>query len=256
MVARPVPSESSSVIGNTARPRSPRLRTVSLLVGSIARRMRLIGAAGPYPVFAPVRRSTISCRCRCRYRAGQSVQLRNKSSSSSSSSSTVDSSSKAPASLASPRETTAAAENPPASTPSSAYQQVSTSASASSSGALNASTPRPLIQTIKLATIDKIAKAYGRAQDRRPYLTQVLSTLVVYLCGDLTAQLLLAGDNNEAQEAQAGEEEEKHAASTSTRYDPLRTIRHLSVGAVAALPVYKWCDIPTPLFCLLLRRED
>lgn len=58
---------------------------------------------------------------------------------------------------------------------------------------------------------------------------------MVYFCGDLAAQLFFSGD------AQEEKEKEDQGENSTAAYDPLRTLRHLTVGAVAAIPVYRWC---------------
>lgn len=63
----------------------------------------------------------------------------------------------------------------------------------------------------------KLVQAYGRAQNTRPYATQVGSLVVIWCCGDLLAQSM--------------EEED---------YNPWRTLRHMVIGAVVAIPSYKW----------------
>jgi hypothetical protein len=52
-------------------------------------------------------------------------------------------------------------------------------------------------------------------------LVQTLSTLVIYLLGDLSAQNLVPADPNEA-------------------YSPARTVRALIIGGLAAIPGYRW----------------
>ncbi|KOS17854.1 Protein sym-1 [Escovopsis weberi] len=60
-------------------------------------------------------------------------------------------------------------------------------------------------------------KAYGRTQRRRPYLTQIISSLIVYGAADISAQSV--GDQD---------------------YDALRTGRGLVIGAIASIPAYRW----------------
>jgi protein Mpv17 len=64
-------------------------------------------------------------------------------------------------------------------------------------------------------------RAFARAQEKRPYLTQFLSTLIVYLAGDLSAQKLVPADPDEP-------------------YSPFRTARALIIGGIAAIPGYRW----------------
>lgn len=63
-------------------------------------------------------------------------------------------------------------------------------------------------------------KAFSRYHKKRPYLTQFLSTLVIYLLGDLSAQNLVPGDDEP--------------------YSPARTVRSLIIGGLAAIPGYRW----------------
>jgi hypothetical protein len=58
---------------------------------------------------------------------------------------------------------------------------------------------------------------YDRRQTRNPYVTQLISSLLVYFVGDQLAQ----GAGGEA-------------------YDGKRTLRHLTIGAVSSLPGYRW----------------
>lgn len=69
----------------------------------------------------------------------------------------------------------------------------------------------------RLGPLTKAADAYGRSQRKRPYRTQFVTTLVIYLCADISAQHM------------GGEE-----------YKPERTGRSLIIGALSAIPSYKW----------------
>lgn len=69
----------------------------------------------------------------------------------------------------------------------------------------------------RLGPFTKAINGYAYAQKTRPYLTQIASSIVVYALGDLGAQRL-------------GEE----------KYDPLRTARNMAIGAVIAVPAYRW----------------
>ena len=83
---------------------------------------------------------------------------------------------------------------------------------------------------------------YSRAQDRRPYVTQLWCSVIIYLCGDLSAQLLFADEGGKKDEQGAGGKEEEEGVEEKAQggYDPLRTLRHLSIGMVASVPSYKW----------------
>lgn len=117
---------------------------------------------------------------------------------------------------------------------------------------------------LRSSPMGKIADTYSRAQNKRPYWTQIICTLFIYLCADLSAQLLvpsLAGSQSQDDRDEVGEgvddpggtrdstvavqktQEGKHYATTGeegVQYDPLRTLRHLTVGAVACIPAYEW----------------
>lgn len=96
---------------------------------------------------------------------------------------------------------------------------------------------------IKAGTVGKFGRWYARVQERKPYTTQFWSSIVIYLCGDLSAQMLFPSevpapaksDSEDADGAAQGD-----GATVSAGYDPLRTLRHLCVGAGSSIPSYKW----------------
>lgn len=59
-------------------------------------------------------------------------------------------------------------------------------------------------------------------QKRRPILTQLESTLVVFFLGDLSAQAMQTG------------------AFANAPYEPARGLRALTIGATISIPSYKW----------------
>jgi len=75
--------------------------------------------------------------------------------------------------------------------------------------------PLPLWQ--RLGPLTTALQAYGRAQRRRPWTTQLASTLVVYFCGDISAQSL-RGEG----------------------YEAGRTARAVVIGAGSSIPTYTW----------------
>ncbi|KAL1602760.1 hypothetical protein SLS60_006181 [Paraconiothyrium brasiliense] len=84
-------------------------------------------------------------------------------------------------------------------------------------------------------------RAYGRVQRRRPYMTQFVSSLVIYLVGDFVAQSI--GPPAEVLESAEGEEEvevEKGLQAWAEERDWARTGRALLIGGAAAVPGYKW----------------
>jgi len=77
------------------------------------------------------------------------------------------------------------------------------------------SSPRPFWE--RLGPLSEAFGAYARTQNRRPWATQIGTSLVVYLCGDLIAQKI----DGEA-------------------YNPTRTLRHLTIGGICSIPAYSW----------------
>lgn len=75
--------------------------------------------------------------------------------------------------------------------------------------------PLPLLQ--RLGPITGVVNAYGRTQKKRPWTTQLGTSLVIYFLGDMAAQNI------------GGED-----------YDPWRTARNLTIGAVSSIPAYTW----------------
>lgn len=84
-------------------------------------------------------------------------------------------------------------------------------------------------------------RAYGRAQQRRPYVTQLLSTLMIYFLGDLSAQRISPSPtitNIASKCDHAVEDSVEHEARQ--RYDPSRTARALLIGGISSIPSYRW----------------
>ncbi|KAF6235354.1 hypothetical protein HO173_006550 [Letharia columbiana] len=75
--------------------------------------------------------------------------------------------------------------------------------------------PRPLWE--RLGPLSEVFAGYARAQRQRPWTTQFGTSLVVYLCGDLTAQYI-----------------------DGEQYNPFRTLRHLTIGGISSIPSYLW----------------
>ncbi len=69
----------------------------------------------------------------------------------------------------------------------------------------------------RLGPLTRLAEAYARAQRRRPYVTQLCSSLVIYFCADISAQRM------------SGKE-----------YTPTRTGRALVIGSISSIPSYEW----------------
>lgn len=76
------------------------------------------------------------------------------------------------------------------SSPPSPQNQPPSGSIASSAGGSTTPVPtRSLREVIQAGPVGKLGRAYSRVQQRRPYATQLCSSVVVYLCGDLSAQL-------------------------------------------------------------------
>ena len=80
----------------------------------------------------------------------------------------------------------------------------------------NTVAPLPFWQ--RLGPLTTAGQAYARSQRKRPWATQFVSTLVIYLCADISAQRMSGKD-----------------------YDPKRTARSLIIGGAASIPSYTWC---------------
>ncbi|KAK2768220.1 hypothetical protein FQN54_000072 [Arachnomyces sp. PD_36] len=98
-------------------------------------------------------------------------------------------------------------------------------------------TARSIREIITSGPLGRAADVYSRTQARRPWATQMVCTAVIYLFGDLSAQLVFGdeGGDKEKEEMEEDKEGEKKGG-----YDPLRTMRHLSIGIVASVPSYTW----------------
>lgn len=69
-------------------------------------------------------------------------------------------------------------------------------------------------------------RAYSRIQSRRPYLTQFISSLIIYFLGDLSSQLVQSNDPSTA------------TSTTPFSYDPLRALRTITIGGISSIPSY------------------
>lgn len=90
--------------------------------------------------------------------------------------------------------------------------------------------PLPLYYqaTRALSPVVRAFQAYGRAQNRRPYTVQLLTSITIYLLGDINAQLLF-GDKDKP-------------------YDPIRTLRMITIGGILSAPSYRWFLYLSDLF--------
>lgn len=83
-------------------------------------------------------------------------------------------------------------------------------------------------------------RAYGRAQRARPYMTQFISSLVIYLVGDFVAQTIGPTPVAEGYVAEEEEVERGWLQAWAVERDWERTARALVIGGVAAVPGYRW----------------
>lgn len=82
-------------------------------------------------------------------------------------------------------------------------------------------------------------RAYDRVQRARPYTTQLLSSVVIYFLGDLSAQTL-----NPAKPTVSTDP----ADIPSSGYSSLRSLRAVTIGALFSIPSYRWFLLVSSLF--------
>ncbi|KAJ5131155.1 Mpv17/PMP22, partial [Penicillium bovifimosum] len=111
-------------------------------------------------------------------------------------------------------------------------------AAVAAAGATTTPVRRGLREVIKASPVGRFGRWYARAQERKPYTTQFWSSIVIYLFGDLSAQLLFPSEVPAP--VKEGEVDGHEGATVSAGYDPLRTLRHLCVGAGSSIPSYNW----------------
>ncbi|KAJ5578370.1 uncharacterized protein N7459_007334 [Penicillium hispanicum] len=141
----------------------------------------------------------------------------------------------------------------PASAPSSASSQTSSTAAAAAGAATTPSAAnavvrsRGLRQIIKDSPAGQFGRWYTEVQARKPYATQFYSSIVIYLCGDLSAQLLFPSEGSAPTKAtqddpqtSAEPTDDDVKDSRGGSYDPWRTVRHLIVGGGSSIPTYNW----------------
>ena len=115
------------------------------------------------------------------------------------------------------------------------------SPNSSSAGESSITAATSLRDALQRSPIGKLGAAYSRLQARRPYATQVCSIVVIWLCGDLGAQLLFPNEGTRDGDKHLPQSEETSVGPFgSQNYDPWRTARHLTVGIMASIPSYEW----------------
>ncbi|KAF2101618.1 hypothetical protein NA57DRAFT_23397, partial [Rhizodiscina lignyota] len=85
---------------------------------------------------------------------------------------------------------------------------------------------------------------YVNMNRRRPYVTQLTSTLIIWLLGDLSAQYVAyeppAPGDAAAVNSEDGEDETNTSSGFWAAYDPKRTARNLLIGGLASIPGYRY----------------
>ncbi|KAL4909638.1 hypothetical protein BDW74DRAFT_143443 [Aspergillus multicolor] len=99
---------------------------------------------------------------------------------------------------------------------------------------------RSLGQIIKASPLGRMGRSYSRFQEKRPYTTQICSSIVIYLCGDLSAQFFFPPEAPAQKSTGSGRESSEDAVQETGGYDPWRTLRHLTVGIGSSIPSYNW----------------
>jgi hypothetical protein len=123
---------------------------------------------------------------------------------------------------------------------------VTAAGAATAPGAANAMVrSKGLREIIKAGPLGRLGRWYSRVQERKPYATQFYSSIVIYLCGDLSAQLMFPSEapppaKSAEKDSKALEDGDVKEVSRGGGYDTWRTVRHLIVGAGSSIPSYNW----------------
>lgn len=87
-------------------------------------------------------------------------------------------------------------------------------------------------------------RAYGRAQEARPYTTQIFSSLAIYFLGDLLSQYIehspVSDRGKDGQDGENPNTQVSEAETSQWHYDPYRSVRALIIGGTFSLPSYHW----------------
>ncbi|KAM3524135.1 hypothetical protein MY4038_007876 [Beauveria bassiana] len=70
---------------------------------------------------------------------------------------------------------------------------------------------------MRMGPLTRVATAFGRAQKKRPYVVQTVSAMFIFIAADVGAQNI-----------------------NGAEYDPVRTARTTFIGALFAIPQYRW----------------
>ncbi|KAJ3476580.1 hypothetical protein NLG97_g9085 [Lecanicillium saksenae] len=100
------------------------------------------------------------------------------------------------------------------SSPQKAVEKTSKAATGAETAANSAA---PVSIWMRMGPLTTIATAFGRAQQKRPYVVQTVSAMVIFIAADVSAQNIGGAE-----------------------YDPIRTARTTLIGALFAIPQYRW----------------
>ena len=81
-------------------------------------------------------------------------------------------------------------------------------------------------------------RAYGRAQQRSPYIVQITSSIVIYFLGDLASQSIQK--RTQATAAPQPSINNSTAVPPQSSYDPYRAVRSVTIGALSSIPSYRF----------------
>lgn len=130
------------------------------------------------------------------------------------------------------------------SSPSSPNTAAAAAGAATTPVTATATRSRGVREAIKASRLGQLGRWYSDVQARKPYATQLWSSVVIYMCGDLSAQLMFPSEKPpQVQKGEDGMETPAQQDGKETSrgaYDPWRTVRHLAVGVVSSIPSYKW----------------
>lgn len=98
-----------------------------------------------------------------------------------------------------------------------ADSSASTAAASAGAEAAAAKGAAPASIWMRMGPLTRVASAFGRAQKKRPYIVQTVSAIVIFVAADVSAQNI-----------------------SGSEYDPVRTTRTTFIGALFAIPQYRW----------------
>ncbi|TQV92939.1 Mpv17/PMP22 family protein [Cordyceps javanica] len=93
-------------------------------------------------------------------------------------------------------------------------------AGASTATETTAKSAAPTSIWMRMGPLTQLGTAFGRAQKKRPYVVQTLSAMVIFIVADVSAQNI-----------------------SGAEYDPIRTTRTTFIGALFAIPQYRWFHV-------------